>query len=105
LEKFRRHYRNPAITKWDIFHYIYAVLHHPAYREKLVDNLKRELPRIPFAPDFAAFAAAGRELARLHVEYERSNRGRLSGSKTPPSRRAAASKTRCGLTKTRPLSP
>jgi predicted helicase len=70
LEKFRSHYRNPAIAKWDIFHYIYAVLHHPAYREKFADNLKRELPRIPFAPDFAAFAAAGRELARLHVEYE-----------------------------------
>jgi predicted helicase len=70
LENFRQHYRNPAIAKWDIFHYIYAVLHHPAYREKFADNLKRELPRIPFAPDFAAFAAAGRELARLHVEYE-----------------------------------
>jgi len=70
LEKFRQHYGNPAIAKWDIFHYIYAVLHHPAYREKFADNLKRELPRIPFAPDFAAFAAAGRELARLHVEYE-----------------------------------
>jgi predicted helicase len=70
LEKFRAHYGNPAIAKWDIFHYIYAVLHHPAYREKFADNLKRELPRIPFAPDFAAFAAAGRELARLHVEYE-----------------------------------
>jgi predicted helicase len=70
LEKFRAHYRNPAIAKWDIFHYIYAVLHHPAYRERFADNLKRELPRIPFAPDFAAFSAAGRELARLHVEYE-----------------------------------
>jgi predicted helicase len=70
LEKFRAHYHNPAIAKWDIFHYIYAVLHHPAYREKFADNLKRELPRIPFTPDFAAFAAAGRELARLHVEYE-----------------------------------
>jgi len=70
LEKLRDHYRNPAISKWDIFHYIYAVLHHPVYREKFADNLKRELPRIPFAPDFAAFAAAGRELARLHVEYE-----------------------------------
>jgi predicted helicase len=70
LEKFRAHYRSPAIAKWDIFHYIYAVLHHLAYREKFANNLKRELPRIPFAPDFAAFAAAGRELARLHVEYE-----------------------------------
>jgi predicted helicase len=71
LEKFRNHYHDPAIAKWDIFHYIYAVLHHPAYREKFADNLKRELPRIPFAPDFAAFTAAGRELARLHVDYEK----------------------------------
>jgi predicted helicase len=37
------------------------------FENRLVDNLKREMPRIPFAPDFAA---AGRELARLHVEYE-----------------------------------
>jgi predicted helicase len=71
LEQFRKHYSNPAITKLDIFHYIYAVLHHPGYREKFTDNLKRELPRIPFAPDFAAFAEAGRELARLHVDYEK----------------------------------
>jgi predicted helicase len=70
LEKFRTHYNNPAITKWDIFHYIYAVLHHPDYRTRFADNLKRELPRIPFAPDFIAFACAGRELARLHIDYE-----------------------------------
>jgi predicted helicase len=66
----RENITDAAISKWDIFHYIYAVLHHPAYREKFADNLKRELPRIPFAPDFAAFAAAGRELAHLHVDYE-----------------------------------
>jgi predicted helicase len=29
------------------------------------------LPRIPFAPDFWAFANAGRELARLHLDYEK----------------------------------
>jgi predicted helicase len=70
LETFRTHYHSRKITKWDIFHYIYAVLHHPGYREKFAENLKRELPRIPFAPDFAAFARAGGQLARLHVEYE-----------------------------------
>jgi predicted helicase len=32
--------------------------------------LKRELPRIPFAPDFRAFATAGKELAALHLKYE-----------------------------------
>jgi predicted helicase len=44
--------------------------HHPEYRERFAANLKRELPRIPFAPDFRAFSEAGRELARLHVDYE-----------------------------------
>jgi predicted helicase len=48
LEQFRSHYADPSISKWDIFHYVYAVLHHPAYRERYAANLKRELPRIPF---------------------------------------------------------
>ncbi|HLM79147.1 MAG TPA: type ISP restriction/modification enzyme [Terriglobales bacterium] len=49
LEQFRSHYHDASITKWDIFHYIYAVLHHPEYRERYAANLRRELPRIPFA--------------------------------------------------------
>ena len=60
----------PSITREDVFRYLYALLHYPAYRERFAANLKRELPRIPFAPDFHAFAEAGRELARLHVDYE-----------------------------------
>src|SRR5438445_6472576 len=28
-KQFRSHYHDPSITKWDIFHYVYAVLHHP----------------------------------------------------------------------------
>jgi predicted helicase len=70
VEQFRKHYADDFIKKEDIFHYLYALLHHPGYRERYAGNLKRELPRIPFAPDFGAFAAAGKELARLHVEYE-----------------------------------
>jgi predicted helicase len=71
LKQFREHYGNKKIDKWDIFHYVYGLLHHPGYREKFADNLKRELPRIPFAPDFKAFADAGKELARLHLDYEK----------------------------------
>ena len=71
LERFRAHYGDRGISKWDIFHYVYAVLHHPAYRERYAANLKRELPRVPFAPDFRAFARAGARLADLHVNYER----------------------------------
>ena len=47
-----------------------AILHHPGYRTKFADNLKRDLPRIPFAPDFKAFANAGKKLADLHLNYE-----------------------------------
>ena len=60
LQQFRDHYNDDTITKWDIFYYVYGLLHHPGYREKFADNLKRELPRIPFAPDFQAFASAGK---------------------------------------------
>jgi predicted helicase len=70
LEMFKLRYEGVKLTKRDIFHYVYAVLHHPAYREKYAANLRRELPRIPFAPDFAAFAKAGEKLAALHTGYE-----------------------------------
>jgi len=70
VEQFRQHYSNNCINNEDVFHYLYALLHHPEYRERYAANLKHELPRIPFAPAFTDFAAAGKELARLHVEYE-----------------------------------
>jgi predicted helicase len=70
LGQFRDHYKDDTITKWDIFHYVYGVLHQPAYRTKFADDLKRELPRIPFRSDFRAFADAGRRLAEWHVGYE-----------------------------------
>ena len=70
LEMFKLRYDSEKLTKRDIFHYVYAVLHHPVYREKYAANLRRELPRIPFVPDFAAFAKAGEKLAALHTGYE-----------------------------------
>jgi predicted helicase len=71
LAEFRAYYQDKSITKWDIFYYTYALLHHPDYRERYAANLKRELPRIPYAPDFKAFAKAGERLADLHVNYEK----------------------------------
>ena len=71
LDQFRSHYKDKSITKWDIFYYTYAVLHHPEYRTRYAANLKRELPRIPYAPDFHAFAKPGKRLAELHVDYEK----------------------------------
>ena len=70
LAEFRDHYGDDTITKWDIFHYNYGLLHHPTYREKYEMNLKRDLPHIPFTEDFWGFANAGAALADLHVNYE-----------------------------------
>jgi predicted helicase len=58
------------LNKVDIFHYIYAVLHFPKYREKYETNLKQDLPRIPFYNDFWKFANVGKELLDLHVNFE-----------------------------------
>lgn len=67
---------NEAPTADEVFHYIYAVLHSPAYRERYSRNLRRELPRIPVAPDaktFHSMVDAGRRLADLHLNYEEAN--------------------------------
>ncbi len=80
LAEFRKHYqpgrgRKPQpITKEAIFHFVYAVLHDPAYREKYAQNLKREFPRIPLHGDsdtvFWQWAAWGEALMALHIGYE-----------------------------------
>ena len=70
LHKFRSQYKDESISKWDVFHYVYAVLHHPSYRETYQANLKRELPRIPFLLDFWSYVKTGRRLAEIHVSYE-----------------------------------
>ena len=62
---------------------MYGVLHHAGYREKFADNLKRELPRIPFAGDFWAFAEAGKKLAGLHLDYEKMEPWELEYIETP----------------------
>jgi len=83
LNHFREHYGNKKITKWDIFYYIYGLLHHPGYRQRYADNLKRELPRIPLAADFRAFGTAGEVLAGLHLDYEKLEPWPLDWIETP----------------------
>ncbi|MEZ7661891.1 DEAD/DEAH box helicase [Rothia dentocariosa] len=70
LAAYREFYRDKSITKWDIFYYIYALLHHPEYRDKYASNLAKELPRIPKVRGFKKYADIGRELADLHLNYE-----------------------------------
>lgn len=62
-----------AVTKEDIFYYVYGVLHSPEYRSRFAADLKKMLPRIPLtkeAADFRKFTKAGRDLAQWHLNYE-----------------------------------
>jgi predicted helicase len=70
LQQFHEHYNDQTITKEDVFHYVYAVLHNPAYRTKYELNLKRDFPRIPFYADFTKWSAWGKALIDLHINYE-----------------------------------
>ena len=79
-----------ALGKDDIFHYVYALLHDPLYREKYALNLKREFPRIPFHPDFWRWAAWGEELMALHVGYETVEPWPLVRTDTPDEKARAA---------------
>ncbi|MCK6630636.1 MAG: hypothetical protein L6R45_36395 [Anaerolineae bacterium] len=58
------------LIKEAIFHYVYTVLHDPAYHHKYELNLKREFLRIPFYSDFWQWAEWGRRLLDLHLHYE-----------------------------------
>ena len=69
LSKFRDNY-DPKINKEDIFYYIYGLLHSTEYKERFGADLKKMLPRIPFAQNFWAFSNAGRKLAEWHLNYE-----------------------------------
>ena len=54
----------------EIFHYIYAILYAPSYREKYAEFLRTDFPRIPFTKARALFtnlAAFGSRLADLHL--------------------------------------
>ena len=70
LQAFRYRYRNDTISKDDIFDYIYGILHLPSYQQQFKYDFWKMLPRIPYAPDFRAFAEAGAALADLHLNYE-----------------------------------
>jgi len=62
------------VTKEDIFYYVYGFLHSHEYRTTFANDLKKMLPRIPLVDDvrdFWKFSKAGRQLAELHLGYEK----------------------------------
>jgi predicted helicase len=84
LAQFRQHYDNQTITKEQIFYYVYAVLHAPAYRTAYEQNLKRDFPRIPFYENIDFYAEQGRKLADLHLHYENAAPYNLRRVDNPP---------------------
>ena len=80
LQQFQSKY-GQHVNKWDIFHYIYAILHHPQYRERYAENLKRDLPHIPLVQTQEIFAhciSIGKALMDLHLNYEEAKEYRLA---------------------------
>jgi predicted helicase len=73
LARFQAAYPGDTITKDDLFHYVYGLLHSEDYRARFADNLSKQLPRIPAvkkAADFWAFVEAGRKLGDLHCDFD-----------------------------------
>jgi predicted helicase len=77
---------NKTFTPFDLFDYIYAVLHSPSYRETYREFLKIDFPRIPYPVDTQAFwklVALGRKLRLLHLledpVFEKANDADTSG--------------------------
>ncbi len=70
LNLFRKHYEDNSIAEEEIFYYIYAILHHKGYLEKYKNSLTKEEPRIALSEDFKELSILGKELAKLHLNYE-----------------------------------
>jgi predicted helicase len=84
LAHFQAAYSGEAISKEDLFYYVYGLLHSPDYRVQYADNLNKELPRIPrvkATADFWAFSKAGRALADLHLYYDTDRVPMYAGAK------------------------
>jgi predicted helicase len=61
------------IAKDQIFYYVYGLLHSREYIEIFSADLMKVLPRLPLVAkslDFLAFSKAGKDLAKLHLNYE-----------------------------------
>ncbi|GAA8958471.1 hypothetical protein HpSP29_11410 [Helicobacter pylori] len=70
LNLFRKHYEDNSIAEEEIFYYIYAIFHHKGYLEKYKNSLAKEALRIALSEDFKELSVLGKELAKLHLNYE-----------------------------------
>ncbi|MCY4523724.1 MAG: hypothetical protein OXB84_03185 [Halobacteriovoraceae bacterium] len=70
INEFKKYYDDKKIDSDAVFYYIYALLHSKDYRNKYKNNLRMELPCIPFVSNFWDFSEIGKKLSDLHVYYE-----------------------------------
>ena len=70
LRQFREHYGDDSIDAKDVFAYVYAMLHDPAFCQRYEIDLRREFPRVYFQEDFAWWTQQGQELLDLHIKFE-----------------------------------
>lgn len=68
-KKFQEKY-GQYITKEDLFYYIFGVLNSKKYQELYADNLKKEMPRIPFLNHFESYVKTAKKLADIELNYE-----------------------------------
>ncbi len=90
LARFHAEY-GPAITKDDVFFYVYGLLHCPDYRTRFASDLKKMLPRIPLVANATPFIEAGRALSEIHLGYESATPYPLDGLDHEGDARADAS--------------
>lgn len=72
-EKVRSLYKKDY-NKEDIFYYVYGILHSTEYRKTFNADLRKSLPKIPLVndeQDFEKVVTAGKILADLHLNYEK----------------------------------
>ena len=81
LLEYQKYYSDKKISKKDIFYYVYGMLHHSGYKQKFMNNLAKELPHIPMAPNFWKFSNIGKKLTDLHLNFDTGNKYNLGKPK------------------------
>jgi len=69
-ELYKESIKMEQLSPEQVFYYIYALLHHPSYREDFADLLRIDFPRIPFVEEYSLFlqySKLGEELTKCHL--------------------------------------
>ena len=54
----------------DAFAYVYALLSSPDYQQRYANDLRKDLARIPIVKDINKYVTIGKQLMKLHLNYE-----------------------------------